>query len=308
MAKQNIDDIEKLLERIYDKIQYNHRRTTDGSHMTQKGINQEVKKQSEAFRKSLEDLGKTQDEINKELRKFRKNLRHTLNEEARNDAWSAVTFGRSEQMARKFDSMQSFGNGLTNIFGEKGAIGKFGQNIAKSGASAKAMAGKISLVTMVIEKLGETITETLEYIARQKKFDIKDEQLIFDKRKQLDIADVDIEYQKRQFNQELLMRKINAQGAIAKEGAQFEADQYVNSIKTSLGSVLNGTNETAYQAAMNAIDAGSAYEKFNLHKENIESKTEKENYASAIKNREDLNVLEQQKNQTKTMFEIIAVR
>lgn len=304
MAKQNIDDIENLLERIYDRIQYNHRRTPDGSHMTQKGINQEINKQSEVFRKSLEDLGKTQDEINKELKKFRKNLRNTLKEEARNDAWSAVTFGRSEQITRKADSMSSFGNGLSNIFGEKSAIGKFGQSFAKSGTSAKAMAGKISVATMAIEKLGEVVTETLEYIARQKRFDIKDEQLIFDRRKQLDIADADIEYQKRQFIQELLMRKINAQGAIAKEGAQFDAEQYVNSIKTSLGSVLNGTNETAYQAAMNAIDAGSAYKKFNLHKENIETKMEKENYASAIKNREDLNILEQQKNQAKTMFEI----
>ena len=175
--------------------------------------------------------------------------------------------------ASKFSSM--FGGGAAGMKAAAG-LGKFAKGL---GVASKMLGGPWMQALMIaidgLKLIGDIVGEYKKFNADMINHQMQRENLQYENAKQTAILQNEgaIEDVKYAGDLQLKMMEIQSQNLI--DAVKLSNDQYLNSVQTAVGPMMQGINAAAYQAAENSISASAQYQRNLAQKETREQKAKR---------------------------------
>lgn len=221
------------------------------------------------------DLGNKINELNESIN----NLIHNIeNKTSRDDSrtengfsseeWKKKT--KSEKTTDVLGEIQHFANGFSS--GTKGIVDSTTNLIGKFGAIGKVIQGTIGAFIAVGQAVGSFITALASGKIQAYKGQAALNDITFEQFRQIKESNIKYQTESVKYHADIQAKQIETQGQILLNAVKLVSEQYVKTAEVTIGSIIEGINESAYKAAQYKIEAESQFEK-NI---NIQKKIEGE--------------------------------
>ena len=181
---------------------------------------------------------------------------------------SSPSSGTATNLTKGFNGLTKTAGALSG--GLKGIIGGLSGFIAKLGPTGAAVSAAIDSFTALAQAAG-ALTNAINhatsnlYKTQADIFDVRNEQ--FNK---ITTINLNMQAEGVKYQGDLQLKMMDTQGQILMNAAKLVTDQFIKSAEISIGSLVDGINESAYKAATAKIEANSQMQK----NENIANKLE----------------------------------
>lgn len=235
--------------------------------------------------------------------RFGRSMYSNINRQRRADSMaSASRFLRNGGAQKLGNSM--FANSKAAGMATKGLMG-FGKGLGFASKLLKhPFVNAIMTVIDIIRFVGGQVGDWKKMTAEMYKHQTDQERLQYELtkqqyaiRQQMDIENISAIGDKQ-------LRMLDAQSAIMLEGLTLSIGQYVKGIETTLGPMMKGINQSAYDAASYSIDAAADYEKLTLHKDQREQQYQRYEDLRNLQQQGKIANLEAEQNVAETQYKI----
>ena len=158
-----------------------------------------------------------------------------------------------------------FGRGKVGGVATK-ALGGFGKALGFTSKLLRSgLGGAIFFIIDIVKFVGEQMNNWKKNTAEMIEHQTKQEQLQFELSKQKYVIRNQMEIENVSAIGDKQLKMLDAQSSVMLEALRLSIGQYVKGIETSLGPMMKGINQSAYDAATYSIDAAADYQKLLLH-------------------------------------------
>lgn len=286
---------------------YSKREAKKYASIRAKEFDARLKEQNEKVIRTFKEYSNTIYDATSKLKQNLNDARKVVRKDKFNSAVNAVTFGLQGRAQERMDNISTYANALEGISSRFGAMSRLASIKGKGGIASKgvgvlgkaagvASKGLLKLVPIVgwisaavdvacaaLKTFGKALNAINDYEIQQLEFDKEAYKAELDlKTKNLELGN-QREIENIDYRYELLKRNIEVESNIAKEARQISADNYVQSVKTSIGSITDGIAKTAFESANAALDASTSFTTLSRKAETERAKEAATNAARAIK-------------------------
>ena len=166
--------------------------------------------------------------------------------------------GGSEKMATAL-----FGNGAV-AKGASKALSGFGSALTKLGGPISGISYGFKIAWSAAETFAKVVNAANAYINRNIKLQTNLNQLMFDRDVALMQQDTESQLETIKYIGDLQLKQMEIQSENLKQGVEIATKSFVTSVETAVGPLVNGINETAYNAASKKLELQAEAIKYGL--------------------------------------------